>query len=93
MDDRHNGQLQVNLTQGAFQQLTSMEERYLAAAKSVLFLVAYHLLQLGYFLGLAKSILKLDKNLCEEITQWLFLESWDDPLPWRRMSRTHSLIV
>lgn len=169
IDDRHNGQLQVDLNQGVYGQLSSTEERNLAAAKSAIFLVGYHLIQLGYFLGLAKSILmpakrvpylgfvvdsshqafdlipakrqkfinlvreilqysavsvktlqrlvgkcvslsiavpgallftremnhavsrglrshrqvKLDKNLREEISHWLFLESWDEPVPWK----------
>ena len=34
-----------------------MKERNLAAAKSAIFLVAYYLIELGYFLGLSKSIL------------------------------------
>ena len=34
-----------------------MEERNLAAAKSAVFHVAYYLIDLGYFLGLSKSIL------------------------------------
>ena len=140
-----------------------------AAAKSALFIVAYYLISLGYFLGLKKSILKPEKvvpylsfladsslevfhlipekklkfrqlirevlqaeevsvktlqrlvgkcvsfskavpaaqlftremnaaisrglrtskpvRLCgglrEEVSHWLFLEEWDDPLPWR----------
>ena len=146
-----------------------MEERNLAAVKSAVFHVAYYLIDLGYFLGLSKSILtpqqvvpylgflsdsvrmvfhliaekkgkflnlinetlscrvvsvktlqrlagkcvsfslvvpgallftremncaiskgmrtnkpvRLYKALQEEITHWLFLENWDDPLPWR----------
>ena len=31
------------------------EERRFAAAKSAIFLVAYYLINLGYFLGLSKS--------------------------------------
>ncbi|KAK3754302.1 hypothetical protein QZH41_006639 [Actinostola sp. cb2023] len=169
IDDRHNGQLQVDLTQGAYVAMTSEDDRNLAAGKSAIFVVAYHLIKLGYFLGIAKSILnpsktvpylgfisdsghqvfhlipekkekfiklvrevlthsvvsvktlqrlvgkcvslslavpgallftremnnaiskglrthkqvKIDKMLREEISHWLFLESWDDPLPWR----------
>ena len=33
------------------------DDRRKKAAESALFLVAYHLVRLGYFLGLAKSIL------------------------------------
>jgi len=169
IDDRHNGQLQVDLTQGAYVAMTSEDDRNLAAGKSAIFVVAYHLIKLGYFWGIAKSILnpsktvpylgfisdsghqvfhlipekkekfiklvrevlthsvvsvktlqrlvgkcvslslavpgallftremnnaiskglrthkqvKIDKMLREEISHWLFLESWDDPLPWR----------
>lgn len=28
-------------------------------------------------------LVNIDNNLREEITHWLFLETWDDPLPWR----------
>ena len=28
-------------------------------------------------------LVKIDKNLREEIAHWLFLETWDDPLPWK----------
>ena len=28
-------------------------------------------------------LVKIDKNLRDEIAHWLFLESWDDPLPWK----------
>ena len=168
-DDRHNGQLQVSLDQGSYRSLKTVEERNLVAARSAIFLVAYYLIDLGYFLGLSKSILtprqvvpylgflsdpvrmvfhliaekkgkfldliretlscrvvsvktlqrlagkcvsfslvvpgallftremhcaiskgirtnklvRLYKALQEEITHWLFLENWDDPLPWR----------
>ena len=34
-----------------------IDEGNLAAAKSAVFLVAFHLVRLGYFLGLSKSIL------------------------------------
>ena len=37
--------------------ISQLDERRFAAAKSALFLVAYYLIQLGYFLGLAKSVL------------------------------------
>lgn len=57
IDDRHNGQLQVSLDQGPYRLLKTVEERNLAAAKSAIFLLAYYLIDLGYFLGLSKSIL------------------------------------
>ena len=57
IDNRHNGQLQVSLDQGPYRSLETVEERNLAAAKSAVFLVAYYLIDLGYFLGLSKSIL------------------------------------
>ena len=57
IDDRHIGQLQVSLDQGPYRSLKTVEERNLAAAKSAIFLVAYYLIDLGYFLGLSKSIL------------------------------------
>ena len=28
-------------------------------------------------------LIKIDKNLRDEIAHWLFLETWDDPIPWR----------
>ena len=169
IDGRHVGQLQVSLSRGAYLALATEDSRNLAAAKSAIFLVACYLVKLGYFLGLAKSILiprkvvpflgfssdsarevfallphKKEKFLqlvrqvlagttvsiltlqrlvgkCvslllavpatllftremngsigqshrlvrpipvqgllkDEITHWLFLENWDDPLPWR----------
>lgn len=52
IDDRHNSQLQ-----GQYETLDSYDERNLAAATSAVFLVAFHLVRLGYFLGLSKSIL------------------------------------
>ena len=57
VDDRHNGQLQVSLDKGQYDTLDSIDERNLAAAKSAVFLVAFHLVRLGHFLGLSKSIL------------------------------------
>ena len=57
IDDRHNGQLQVSLDQGPYRSLKTVEERNPAAARSAIFLVAYYLIDLGYFLGLSKSIL------------------------------------
>ena len=50
-------QLQVSLDQGPYRSLKTVEERNLAAAKSAIFLIAFYLIDLGYFLGLSKSIL------------------------------------
>ena len=169
IDDRHNGQLQIPPNQGAYANLANPDEHNFAAAKSAIFLVAYFLIKLGYFLGLPKSILmprkivpylgflsdssrevfhlipekkekfldlieqtlacpivsvkslqrlvgkcvsfslvvpgallftremniaiskalrtsrpiKLHEALREEISHWLFLRTWDHPLPWR----------
>ena len=170
IDDRHNGELQISLDQGEYHSLPNDDVRHRAAAESAVFLVAYHLVRLGYFLGLAKSFLvpqkvvpylgflsdserevfhlkpekkanfilflneilahpfirvktlqrlagkcvsfslavpaaklftremnraistglmRPDKSvpltgkLREEVSHWLFLEQWDDPLPWR----------
>ena len=49
IDDRHNGQLQVALTEGAYARCSTMDERNFAAAKSAIFLVAYYTIRLGYF--------------------------------------------
>ena len=56
IDDEHNGQLHIPPNQGAF---LNLDGHNLAAAKSAIFSVAYFLIKLGYFLGLAKSILCL----------------------------------
>ena len=61
IDDRHNGQLQVPLNKGEYGTLHSVDKRNLAAAKSAVFLVAFYLVRLGYFLGLTKSILTPQK--------------------------------
>ena len=165
IDDRHNGQLQIPLKQGAYANLANLDEHNLTA----IFLVAYFLIRLGCFLRLSKSILmprkivpylgflcdssrevfhlipekkekfldlieqtltcstvsvkslqrlvgkcvsfslvvagallftremnnavskalrtsrpiKLYEALREEISHWLFLRAWEDPLPWR----------
>ena len=58
IDGRHNAQLQISApNQGACANLAILDEHNLAAGKSVIFLVAYFLIKLGYFLGLPKSIL------------------------------------
>ena len=56
IDDQHNGQLQISLDKEVYADIPTPDERRFAAAKSVLFLVAYFI-QLRYFLGLAKSVL------------------------------------
>lgn len=56
-DDRHNGQMQIPLDKGDYTNLTTLDERRLATAQSTIFVVAYHLVRLGYFLGLSKSVL------------------------------------
>ena len=45
------------LYKGQYNTLDSINERNLAASKSVVFGVAFHWTRLGYFLGLSKSIL------------------------------------
>ena len=57
IDDRLNGQLQISLDKGVYVDIPTLDERRFAAAKSALFLVAYFFIHLGYFLGLAKSVL------------------------------------
>ena len=175
IDDRHNGQLQVRYDQGEYAVLSTGDQRNFAAAQSALCVVAYHLIRLGYFLGLSKSILIPKKTvpflgflvdssneafhlipekkskflqlihqtlkaryvsvktlqrlvgkcvsfslavpaaklftkemnggisygqrtqkpvavqglLHEEISHWLFLETWDTPLPWRDERHVH----
>lgn len=57
IDDRHNGQLQLICTRGVYNSLPTSEARDFEAAKAALFLDAYYLIRLGYFLNLKKSIL------------------------------------
>ena len=59
IDDRHNRQLQTPLDKGVYADIPTLDESKFAAAKSALFLVAYYnyLIQLGYFLRLAKYVL------------------------------------
>ena len=57
IDDRHNGQLKVPLEQGEYGTLSTADEGRFAAAKSAIFLVAFYMVPMGYFLGLSKSIL------------------------------------
>ena len=61
IDDRHNGQLQVPLDKGEYSLLKTNDARNNAAASSAISLVAFHLVRLGYFLGLLKSILTPSK--------------------------------
>ena len=63
IDNRHNGQLQVPLDKGQYRLIQTEEDRRFAAANSAIFLVAYYLVKLGYFLGLKKSILKPEKSV------------------------------
>ena len=63
IDDRHNGQLLITPTQGPYAGLKTPDERNYNAAKSAIFLVAYYLICLGYFLGLSKSILIPQKDV------------------------------
>ena len=53
IDDRHNGQLQSTV----YANLANLEEHNFTATKSAIYLVAYFLIRLRYFLGLSKSIL------------------------------------
>ena len=57
IDDRHNGQPQVPLDKEEYSLLKTNDARDNAAVSSAIFLVAFHLVHLGYFLGLLKSIL------------------------------------
>jgi hypothetical protein len=56
IDDRHNGQLQISLNQGEYASLKTTDDRNFAAGQSAIFLVAFYLVRLGYFLALLKSI-------------------------------------
>lgn len=51
IDDRHNGPLHVDLNRGDQKHLVN------ATSNSAIFRAAYHWVQLGYFLGLSKSVL------------------------------------
>ena len=63
IDDRHNGQLQVPLDRGEYCELKTEEDRRFAAASSAIFLIAYYLVKLGYFLSLKKSVLTPKKSV------------------------------
>jgi len=47
----------VALDKGEYATLNTANDRHLAAARSAIFLVAYHLVRLGYILGLQKTLL------------------------------------
>lgn len=53
-NDRHNGQLQVPSMHGAYAVPITQDAFNLAVANSAIFLVAYHLITLAYFLGPGK---------------------------------------
>lgn len=59
IDDTHNGQLRGPLHKGQYAAIESDNKRKFSAAKSAVFLVAFHLICLGYFLGLSNFILTL----------------------------------
>lgn len=61
IDDRHNGQPQVPLDKEEYSLVKTNDARDNAAVSSAIFLVAFHLVHLGYFLGLLKSILRPSK--------------------------------
>ena len=63
IDDRHNGQFNVASNHGPYASLSSSDEYNFAAAQSAVFLVAFYLIRLGYFLGLLKSILVPQKSV------------------------------
>ena len=63
IDDRHNGQFNVAPNHGPYASLSSSDEYNFAAAQSAVFLVAFYLIRLGYFLGLLKSILVPQKSV------------------------------
>ena len=51
------GEQQVALDKGEYATLNTANDRHLAVARSAIFLVAYRLVRLRYFLGLQKTIL------------------------------------
>ena len=61
IDDRHNGELQVALDKGEYATINTVDDRHLAAARSAIFLVAYHLhlLHLRLFFTTSKLSLSL----------------------------------
>ena len=59
IDDRHNEELQVALDKGKYASLNTVDERHQAAVRSAIFLVAKHLVLLGYYLCLVKPVLML----------------------------------
>lgn len=57
IDDRHSGQFQVRLDKGEYGLLKTNDAPDNTAASSEIFPVAFHLVPLGYFLGLLRSTL------------------------------------
>lgn len=49
------------MDKGEYASSTTVNERHQAAARSAIFLVAHHLVKLGYFLGSEKSVLRPSK--------------------------------
>ena len=56
IDDRHSGELLLS-NAPAYSRFSSFTERSFARASSACFIVCFHLVNLGYFLGVDKSIL------------------------------------
>jgi len=56
-DDRHTGEIQLPSKAPAYAGFSSTSEQSFARASSAIFIVCYTLISLGYFIGLAKSIL------------------------------------
>ena len=93
IDDRHNGQLQVSLDEGEYATLSTTDERNFVAAKSIIFLVTYYLVRVGYSLGLSESILVPVKivpyfGFLADSSRDVFhlnpeKKIWDNPIPWR----------
>ena len=57
IDDRHTGEIQLSPSAAGYPSLLSDLDKSLARANSAIFLVCFTLINLGYFLGIKKSIL------------------------------------
>ena len=57
IDDRHTGEIQLSPLTPGYASLSSDRHKSLARANSAIFLVCFTLINLGYFLGIKKSIL------------------------------------
>ena len=57
IDDRHRGEIQLSPSAPGYASLSSDLDKSLARANSSIFLVCFTLINLGYFLGIKKSIL------------------------------------